>query len=236
MDVRYSYCCRHDDSIVPEKKKGQYDGFFVDLRMCHKLRKLADHGDSDAHDNEVKLGTVCSVFTVNRSEFLAGVKLKYLMYTCLPLAYVPDDSVKDSILPGESEDEGIARAMTEMDVWNYAPATKASIGALEEVAFDGLWPVKECKQRSKILAVGKLARMLCSHVFHRQLLNVVDLMGTCAMRVAEHQEKSKNNSMVFHSTILVRQQEPTNIAFTLVEVQADVQYAHQIRHDIVVNW
>ncbi|KAG5560327.1 hypothetical protein RHGRI_003578 [Rhododendron griersonianum] len=187
MDVRYSYCCRQDDSIIPEKKKGQYDGFFVDLRMCHKLRKLADHGGSDADNNEVKLGTVRSVFTVNRSEFIAGEKLKYLMYTCLLLAYVPDDSVKDSIvdevhrfgcsmlelgmkplpllvdvgismsqLPGESEDEGIARATTEMDVWDYAPATKASIGALEEVAFDSLWSVKKCKKCSKTLAVGMI--------------------------------------------------------------------------------
>ncbi|XP_058201339.1 uncharacterized protein LOC131316082 [Rhododendron vialii] len=201
MDVKYSYCCRQDDSIIPEKRKGKYDGFFVDVRMCHKLRKIAN-GGSDADDNEVKLGTVRSIFTVNRSEFLAGERLRYLMDTwCLPLAYVPDDSVKDSIvdkvhrfgcsmldlglkplpllvdvgismlqLPGESVDEGIARVMMKMNVWDCVPATKASIGALEEVAFDGLWSVKECGKCSKTLAVGKLARMPCSHVFHRQCI------------------------------------------------------------------
>ncbi|KAF7150514.1 hypothetical protein RHSIM_Rhsim02G0074900 [Rhododendron simsii] len=95
--------------------------------MCHKLRKLEDN-------NDVKLGTVRNVFNVDRSEFLAGDELRYLMYTWLPFGYVPDDSVKDSIvdeLPGESGDEGIARAMTEMDVWDWVPATKASIGALQ---------------------------------------------------------------------------------------------------------
>ncbi|KAI8566955.1 hypothetical protein RHMOL_Rhmol02G0083100 [Rhododendron molle] len=59
--------------------------------MCHKLRKLEDN-------NEVKLGTVHTVFNVERSEFLAVDKLRYLMYTWLPFGYVPDDSVKDSIV------------------------------------------------------------------------------------------------------------------------------------------
>lgn len=57
---------------------GQYDGFLVVLQMCHKLRKLVDHGGSEADDdvNKVKLGIVRCAFTVSRSEFLAGEKLR----------------------------------------------------------------------------------------------------------------------------------------------------------------
>ncbi|KAG5560869.1 hypothetical protein RHGRI_004031 [Rhododendron griersonianum] len=150
MDVTYSYSCRQDDSIILEKEKGQYDGFYIDLRMCHKLRKLEDN-------NEVKLGTVHDsvkdsivdeVHRFGRSMLDLGLK---------PLPLLVDVGISMSQLPGESEDEGIARAMTEMDVFDWVPATKASIGGLEEVAFDGLWSVKECKRCSKTLAVGKLA-------------------------------------------------------------------------------
>ncbi|KAG5555739.1 hypothetical protein RHGRI_006398 [Rhododendron griersonianum] len=180
-------------SVIP----GQYDGFLVVLRMCHKLRKLVDHGGSEADDdvNKVKLGIVRCAFTVSRGEFLAEEKLRDLIYESLPLAYVRDDSGKESIvgeahrfgrsmdsslerlppflvdvgismlqLPGDSEDEGIARAIEEMNVWDLVPATRASIEALKEVAFDSRWSVAECRRCSKSLAEGKLAVRTVAHM------------------------------------------------------------------------
>lgn len=85
-------------------------------------------------------------------------------------------------LPGhESEDEGIARAIEEMNVWDLVPATRESIEALKEVAFDGGWlSVVECWRCSKTLAEGKLARMPCSHVFHRECIDSwLDLIRMC---------------------------------------------------------
>ncbi|KAE9458357.1 hypothetical protein C3L33_09776, partial [Rhododendron williamsianum] len=132
------------------------------------VRKLADGGSDADDDNEGKAGH--SAFCIYLEEVHRfGCSMLDLGLDLLP-PLVVDVGISMLQLAGESGDEGIGRAMKEMDVWDVEPATRASIAALKalkEVAFDGSWSIKECQHCSKTLAEGKLARMPCSHVvFH----------------------------------------------------------------------
>ncbi|KAF7147386.1 hypothetical protein RHSIM_Rhsim03G0027300 [Rhododendron simsii] len=157
----------------------QYDGFLVVLRMCHKLRKLADHGGSESDGiNEAYVRDDSVKETIVEEAHRFG-RWMDLSSEGLPL-FLVDVGISMLQLPGESEDEGIARAIEEMNVWDLVPATTASIEALKEVAFDSRWSVAECRRCSKSLAEGKLARMPCSHVFHRECIESwLDLIRMC---------------------------------------------------------
>lgn len=133
--------------------------FLAGDKLRHRI--YANIGRAYVRDDSVKKAIVEEVHRF-------GCSMELSLGQMLPI--LTDVEISMLQLPGESKDEGIAGALEEMNVYDMVPATRASIAALKEVAFNGVWSVKECRQCSKTLAKGKLARMPCSHVFHRDCI------------------------------------------------------------------
>lgn len=100
MDAEYAYHCWEDDSILPEGQVHCYPKpapcMFVELRMCNKLKKLAN-GDAGGDDAVIELVSKRIPFCFNHISFMKSEKMRPFVSVFLSLLCLPD-SVKDSII------------------------------------------------------------------------------------------------------------------------------------------